>query len=168
MVDIYLLVMKQMALIIFLKNEQLFAQFLSKGADALSMNEISTLGFNKNKKHFVFFDNKAQKQITVKFSIAPMVPTNIQFSVNEKGEGFISWESSDENSAYYTISRKKFNDENLYPLLNVDTNFFKINYRNSDAIYIYAVQSVSADSFKSDLSQSVADEYSFYLKLKRD
>ena len=148
------------------QNEKLFAQFLSKGTDASSINEVTALGFNKTKKHLVFFDNKVQRQITVKFSIAPSVPINIQFTVNDKGEGVVSWEDSDENCAYYTISRKKFNDEKLYPLLDVDTNFLKINYRNSDAIYIYAVQSVSADSFKSDFSKSIADEYSFYLKLK--
>ena len=163
----YLIVSNEADGVIYIfKNKNLFAQFLSKGSDASSINEISTLGFNKSNKHFVLFDNNTQRQLTVKFSIAPQVPTDIKFTVDEKGDGTISWENNDENTSFFTVSRKKFNDKNLFPLLNVDTNFLKINYKNSDAIYVYAVQSVSADSFKSDFSKNVADEYSFYLKLK--
>ncbi|MBU0473595.1 MAG: tetratricopeptide repeat protein [Bacteroidetes bacterium] len=149
-----------------LKNEKLFAQFISKGNDSETIMNVSNLEFDKNKNKIVFYDNKTQQQQTIKFSIAPKIPTNIKMIVNDAGQGVLTWSNDDVNSASYIISRKKPNDEKFIPLSETNNNSYNINYKNSNFIFEYVVQSVSADSFKSDFSKSVVDEYSYYLKLK--
>ncbi|PIQ11685.1 MAG: hypothetical protein COW71_00090 [Ignavibacteriales bacterium CG18_big_fil_WC_8_21_14_2_50_31_20] len=148
------------------KDEKLYAQFLSNGNSAETISDVNAVEFNHIKNYLIFFNNKTQQQLTIKFSMAPEIPLNTKFIVNDLGEGVLTWENKDINAATYIISRKKPKNEKFTMLAEVDTNYYKINYRNSDTIFAYAIQSVSADSFKSDLSQSVLDEYSFYLKLK--
>ncbi len=148
------------------KDEKLYAQFLAKGNEPETFSKVSALGFDQQRNHFVFFNNKTQKQLTIKFSIAPKIPTNLKFAVNDLGEGFLSWENKDINTASYTILRKKTDDAKFNSLAELDTNYYKIDYKNSESIFEYAIQAVSADSFCSELSQSVVDEYSYFLKLK--
>ena len=148
------------------RDKKLFAQFLSKGNDKVTIEEVDAMGFNSANNNLIFFNNSSQKQLTIKFSIAPDVPKNMQFTVGNSGEGILIWENKDINSVSYNISRKKVGSEKYYPLSDSDTTHYTVNYRNSDAIYEYAVQSVSADNFMSGYSNSVVDQYSYYLKLK--
>ena len=148
------------------RDEKLFAQFLSKGNNESTILDVSTMVFNQETNHLVFFNNKTQRQRTIKFSIAPAIPTNVKFTVNDGGKGIISWSNNDVNSDHYIVSRQNISAKVFNPLSEVDSTSYTINYKNSDAIYKYAVQAVSQDGFKSDFSEGVVDEYSHYLKLK--
>jgi len=148
------------------RDNQPFAQFLSIGNDKVTLEEVSTMGFNPAKNNLIFFNNSSQKQLTINFSIAPDVPKNLKFAVSDGGEGLFTWENKDINSVSYNVLRKKVGSEKYFPLSDSDTTHYYVNYRNSDTIYNYVVQSVSASDFKSDFSNGVVDDYSYYLKLK--
>ncbi len=148
------------------RDKKLFAQFLSKGNDESTIWEVSTMGFNQANNYFLFFNNKTQRQRTIKFSIAPAIPINIKYFVNNSGVGILAWETSDNLSANFIVSRRKLNGKTYNPLSEIDTNYFEIDYKNSDTVYNYVVQAVSQDGFKSGYSEAVVDEYSYYLKLK--